>query len=51
MHMFDTYSITMRGNFGIYLDFENGNHYKAVFGVEQQMPTIPVSNQVQTISA
>ena len=28
----------MRGNYGIYLDFVNGNHYKAVFTVSQTIP-------------
>ena len=28
----------MRGDYGIYLDFVNGNHYKAVFTVSQTMP-------------
>ena len=34
----------MRGDYGIYLNFVNGNHYQAVFGVAQRMPTIPVPN-------
>ena len=38
----------MRGDYGIYLDFVNGNHYQAVFNVAQQMPTIPVANPMQT---
>ena len=38
----------MRGDFGIYMNFVNGNHYQAVFSVVQQMPTIPVANLMQT---
>ena len=34
----------MCGNYGIYLDFVNGNHYKAVLFVSQTMPD-NVSNQ------
>ena len=37
----------MRGDFGIYLNFVNGNHYQAVFSVAQQMQTIHVSHQMQ----
>ena len=38
----------MRGDCGIYLNFVNGNHYQAVFSIEQQMPTIPVANPMQS---
>ena len=39
----------MRGDFGIYLNFVNGNHYQAVFSVAQQMPPLPVSQLMQTV--
>ena len=41
----------MRGDFGIYLNFVNGNHYQAVFSVAQQMPPRPISQLMPTVAS
>ena len=41
----------MRGDFGIYLNFVNGNHYQAVFSVAQQMPPLPVLQPMSTVAS
>ena len=41
----------MRGDFCIYLNFVNGNYYQAVFRVAQQIPPLPDSQLMPTVSS
>ena len=41
----------MHGEFGIYLNYVNGNHYQAVFRVPQQMPPLHVLQPMPTVSS
>ena len=41
----------MHGDFGIYLNFVNGNHYQAVFSVAQQLPPLNVLQLMPTVAS